>query len=316
MTLSSPRPFTVPIERSVNAAESLELFRRWGDDGMDRWDGRFLVRTVRCGERCAAYAAEWRDSAAAFEVWTEGGADQGLVEAEISRTFVRRPAGFAALSASDPVIGRLDKLYPGLRPVRQPDLLHALVRHVSAQQINLRWAVTTRRRLAETFGDRHEVGEQAVYSLNGGRLAAAGVDAIRALQFTTRKAEYIVGIGAAIASGALELTDLDQMPDEEVIARLTSIRGIGVWTAEWILARTMDRPRVVAGDLAVRKAVGIAYLADPLPSEREVREAASHWGDGALHAQALLLHAFASGTLTAADALPAKEEPAALNPGL
>ena len=63
-----------------------------------------------------------------------------------------------------------------------------------------------------------------------------------------------------------------------------------MWTAEWILARTLGRPRVVAGDLGVRKAIGIAYRKGVMPSEHEVRDLTAHWHVSAAHAQALLLH--------------------------
>jgi DNA-3-methyladenine glycosylase II len=74
------------------------------------------------------------------------------------------------------------------------------------------------------------------------------------------------------------------------VARLVAFPGIGRWTAEWLLARTLGRPRVVAGDLGVRKAVGAAYLDGRMPSEAEVRAVTGHWGPAAGVAQQLLLH--------------------------
>ena len=182
--------------------------------------------------------------------------------------------------------------------MRQFDLLAALVRSISAQQVNLRWAATTRRRLAEAYGRRHVVGGDTVWSFDAATLAGLRVDDIRALQFTTRKAEYIIGAADAVASGRLSLTTLEALPDDEVIAQLTSLRGIGVWTAEWLLARTLGRPRVVAGDLGVRKAVGMAYAGGALPPETDVRQLTAHWGAAAGTAQTLLLYAMAEGTLT------------------
>ena len=64
---------------------------------------------------------------------------------------------YARLVDEDPVVRRLDSLYPGIRQIRQLDLFTALIRCISAQQVNLRWAVITRRRLAETFGVRHTI---------------------------------------------------------------------------------------------------------------------------------------------------------------
>ena len=207
------------------------------------------------------------------------------------------PAEFESLVRADPLIASLHGRYRGLRPVLQPDLLGALVRCISAQQVNLRWAVTTRRRLAERFGRRHRVGSHVAYSLSAERLAEAKVGDIRVLQFTTRKAEYIVGVAREIAAGNLDKAGLARLPDAEVIARLTVLRGIGQWTAEWILARTLGRPRVVAGDLGVRKAVGLAYLGTSSPSEAEVRRATEHWGPNSLFAQTLLLQALGDGIL-------------------
>src|SRR5262245_20499879 len=185
---------------------------------------------------------------------------------------VTAPEPLAELRDIDPVIARLDRRYPGLRPVLQADFLTALIRAISAQQVNLQWATTTRRRLAEAFGCQHTLGSYQVFSLAAERLAAVDVASLRALQLTTRKAEYIVALAAAVATGRLDLAALDDRPDAEVIACLTACRGLGRWTAEWFLARALGRPRVVAGDLGVRKAVGAAYCQGNLPSEAEVRE--------------------------------------------
>jgi DNA-3-methyladenine glycosylase II len=191
----------------------------------------------------------------------------------------------------------LDARFPGVRQIRQLDLFTALIRCISAQQVNLRWAVTTRRRLAEQFGTRYEIDGLTVYQLAPERLASVAPEAIRALQFTTSKSQFIVAVAQAMAWRRISLAELTQLPDEEVIARLTSIRGIGRWSAEWVLARTMGRACVVAGDLGVRKAVGLAYLSTPRPSEAAVRQATAHWGVSAGTAQALLLHALGEGAL-------------------
>src|SRR5262249_58967769 len=120
---------------------------------------------------------------------------------------------------------------------------------------------------------------------------------IRALQFTTSKSVSIVATAQAMLDGGLFLDELLPLSDEEVIERLVRIRGIGRWSADWVLARTLGRPVVVAGDLGVRKAVGLAYFGAGMPSEAEVRVATAHWGASAGVAQALLLHALGEGAL-------------------
>ena len=212
-----------------------------------------------------------------------------LVARAVEGWFVVAPPAFSALLAGDPVVAALDRAHPGLRPVLQVDLFTALVRSISAQQVNLAWAATTRRRLAEALGERHDIAGEPVFRLDAGRIAAASVAEIRAMQFTTRKAESIIAVAEAIASGLVQQAHLAALPDDEVIEKLVALRGIGVWSAEWILARTFGRPRVVAGDLGVRKAVARAYLGVPIASAEEVRAATGHWGPAAAIAQTLLL---------------------------
>ncbi len=289
--------FKVRLPGPLNIPASVEQFRRWGDDLIDRWDGRVLVRTTRVGQRAIPFACRVAGTVGepALTVTVKHPDHAPAVERVVRAMFVSVPAALDRLTAEDLVIARLDQRYQGVRPVLQLDLLTALVRSISAQQVNLKWAATTRCRLAETFGRQHTLGNHQVYSLVSDRLAGALVAELRALQFTTRKAEYIISLAAAVADGSLDLATLRDLPDTEVLTRLMAFRGIGRWTAEWFLARTLGRPRVVAGDLGVRKAVGAAYLRGRLPTEDEVREITEHWGNAAGVAQQLVLHALNTG---------------------
>lgn len=287
----------VRLPGTIDVAASLEIFRRNGDDYIDRWDGVHLVRGLRLRDRWTAYACRITGTLEepALAVTVRDSSERQAVEGVLRSTFVVPPPDYPDLLRRDRVVANLESRFPGLRPVLQFDLLAALVRCISSQQVNLRWAATTRRRLAERFGDRQQLGDLFVYSLSPERLAGASVEEIRALQFTTRKAEYLIATAETIAGGRLKLAELTELPDEEVISRLTPLRGIGLWTAEWILARTLGRPRVVAGDLGVRKAVGLAYLGNPRPTEQQVRETTAHWGASAGVAQQLLLQGLVSG---------------------
>jgi DNA-3-methyladenine glycosylase II len=299
--------FRVTFEPPLDIPSSLELFRRSGDDLIDRWDGQRLVRAIAVGDTRVPFVAfpEGSPAAPAMRVLTDHPAHLAAVRAVAETAFVPAPPDYAELLARDRLLARLDACFPGIRQIRQLDLFTALVRCISAQQVNLRWAVTTRRRLAETFGQLHAVAGHAVYSLDPRKLAAADPADIRALQFTTSKSVSIVAVAQALADPSLSIEALLELPDEDVISRLVTIKGIGRWSAEWVLARTLGRPRVVAGDLAVRKAVGLAYLGSTTPSEAEVRELTGHWGASAGVAQALLLHALGEGELKA----PPKPEP-------
>ena len=97
-------------------------------------------------------------------------------------------------------------------------------------------------------------------------------------------------IAGAIHAGTLDARSLAGLGNEEFIARLVTLQGVGRWTAEWLLARTLGRPVVVAGDLGVRKAVGMAYCDGRMPAEDEVRRLTAHWGEASGVVQQLLLH--------------------------
>jgi DNA-3-methyladenine glycosylase II len=291
--------FTVRIDAKIDYAASLEFFRRSGDDLLDRWDGRTLMRTIAVGATPVAYACTFEAAGDALEVRVavEDERYRHEIECIVRAMFVIPPPQFSDLKLRDPVIAALDARYPAVRSVRQSNLFGALLRCISTQQVNLRWAATCRRRLAETFGRPHRVNSNLVYSLDPARIATLEISDIRALQFTNSKSEYIINVARIIASGEVNIELLDGMTDEEIITRLSAMRGVGVWSAEWILARTLSRPRVVAGDLGVRKAMGIAYCGGARPVETEVRRVTAHWGESAAVAQALLLHALAEKTL-------------------
>jgi DNA-3-methyladenine glycosylase II len=290
--------FRVRWQGPLDIPASVEGFRRWGDDLLDRWDGRALVRTARVGDQAVPFVGRVTGTVdkPALEVTVLQASHIPAVRRIVRRMFVQAPQALTTLMTADAAIAHLESHYRGVRPVLQTDPFTALVRSISAQQVNLRWAATTRHRLAETFGTRHKLGGYEVFSLNVPRLARAAATEVRALQFTTRKSEYITALAAAVAEGSLALEHLGRLPDADVMARLTALRGIGRWTAEWFLARTLGRPCVAAGDLGVRKAIGTVYLQGRLPTEAEVRELTAHWQEAAGVAQQLVLHALSHGT--------------------
>lgn len=286
---------TVELEPPLNLAASLRSFGRWGDDGIDRWDEHTLVRTVALdGERIVPLVArptgDLSHPGLELALPAIEAGDAAKVADLVRATFVTLPVELSALAATDERVDRLVALYEGIVPVLVPDPFTALIRSISAQQVNLRWASTVRRRLAERYGTRHEVGGEYVYSLHPSPLATASVEELRAIQLTTAKARSVIACAETAVSGELEPRDLAAMNDDELLAHLTRIPGIGRWSAEWFLARTLGRPRVVGGDLGVRKAVGRLYQTADMPSEDEVRRLTEHWGASATVVQALALY--------------------------
>jgi DNA-3-methyladenine glycosylase II len=153
----------------------------------------------------------------------------------------------------DAVLAAIVARLRGFRPPLSPDPFEALVTSITAQQVSLFSATAMRNRLVERFGSR--AGEAWAFPTRG-RLALASEDELLDCGFSRRKAEYVIGL----ARNDLDLDGLAALDDDAVRARLTAVRGLGPWSAEWFLARHLARPRAwPAGDLVLRKAADVLY---------------------------------------------------------
>jgi 3-methyladenine DNA glycosylase/8-oxoguanine DNA glycosylase len=139
-----------------------------------------------------------------------------------------------------------------------PDLFTALVQSVVAQQISRKAADTVRGRLCERLLD-----------ITPRNVASTDVSDIQKCGLSMRKARYIKGIGEAAVRGDLDLLDLKEMPDDGVIEKLSSLPGIGVWTAQMLLIFSLCRPDVVSwGDLGIRRGMMNLYGLKGLSKEQ------------------------------------------------
>lgn len=154
----------------------------------------------------------------------------------------------------------IDRLGPLEREVT-PDPFLALVMSVVGQQISSKAADTVWARLQE-----------ALSGVTPESIANAPFEHIQQCGLSFRKARYIKGIGEAACGGTLDCTLLDAMPDDEVIKTLSSLPGIGVWTAEMVLIFSLRRPDVVSwGDLAIRRGMMNLYGRKSLSKEQFAR---------------------------------------------
>jgi DNA-3-methyladenine glycosylase II len=236
---------------------STSRYRDFGSDGAIVWHEAGLHRVVA--------GREARIEAAAGGVRVEPGG--GEVELEVGRLLglpLDLPP-FHEWAARDPVLGPIVRALPGMRPTLNPRPFEALVVAITTQQISLRAAAAIRGRFVERFGVRHAVAWEFP---TRERVAALTPDEITAIGFSRSKAAYVI----ALARSDLDFAALEGLPDDEVIAALTALPGLGRWTADWYLARHLARSQAwPAGDLGLRKAVA-AFYADGRPlSIEEVR---------------------------------------------
>lgn len=178
-----------------------------------------------------------------------------------------------ALSRSDPTLARvLRRVGPiTLEPDRGETPYRSLVRAVAYQQLTGKAAATILRRVVALFPGRRFPRPED--------LLATPDDVLRAAGLSRAKAAAVKAIAQATLDGVVPTTRaIARMDDEEIVARLTTIRGVGRWTVEMLLIFKLGRPDVLpATDYGVRKGFALAYRLDALPAPRALLEHGERW---------------------------------------
>jgi DNA-3-methyladenine glycosylase II len=178
-----------------------------------------------------------------------------------------------------PAVRHLRRVDPHLRaiidrigPCRlepHPDRFSALVRSIVSQQISTKAAISINQRLIALGGEPHQPS----------RLLELGEANLRTVGLSGAKARYVLNLAEAVASGQVPLDAFDDSWEDAAITKsLTSVKGIGVWTAEMFLIFVLNRPDILpVGDLGVRAGLRDRHGLAQLPAPRECHALAEHW---------------------------------------
>jgi DNA-3-methyladenine glycosylase II len=188
---------------------------------------------------------------------------------------INRPTeGDEHLRSVDPVIKRLiDERGPidpdTDRRGSRPDGYEALARAIVGQQLSTKAARSIWERLVAPFGGSFPTPAD---------LIATDPQSLREAGLSWSKVGFLRDLAERIENGTLDLGRLAGLPDEDVVAELIQIKGVGSWTAEMFLIFHLARPDVVStGDLGIRRAVQIAYGLDDLPGPHDLERIAEPW---------------------------------------
>jgi DNA-3-methyladenine glycosylase II len=189
------------------------------------------------------------------------------------QTQLRR--GQEQLRKADPVIGRFIERRPDFDPyawlneLPPMDLFGSLLFQIAGQQLSVAATRRTMERVTSLFGG-HLPSPTDVLAVEASDLRDAG--------FSWRKVATIRDLAERFSDGRLDMDRLGKLSDDDFIAELTAVPGIGPWTAQGALLVALRREDVVLpGDLALRKAIRRAYELDHLPTQEEVLEIAEKW---------------------------------------
>ena len=179
------------------------------------------------------------------------------------------------LRAADPVLRALiDEIGPENADERPPgipsDHYGALVRAIIGQQLSTRAASAIQRKLTERYDGRLPTPDEVLAEDPDELRVAAGL--------SHAKVRYLRSLAEHVLDGSLALDHLAELPDADVIAALTTVKGIGQWSADMFLIFHLDRPDVLpVGDLGIRKAFQAVYGLPALPTAPEMERIAEGW---------------------------------------
>lgn len=161
---------------------------------------------------------------------------------------------FYKIASRNERLGPIVRELSGLRPLRPASLFEMLVTAITEQQISMLVAEVMREKLTARYGD---VVDGTLVFPEESALKRATLSDLVECGLSHRKAEYIIGLSKMVASGKLDLEGLKGLPDEGAFRALTEVRGVGPWTADYVLVRGLGRvDRVPVEDLGIRGVVG------------------------------------------------------------
>jgi DNA-3-methyladenine glycosylase II len=231
--------------------------RRRVANAIDQWDGTsyrraFSVTDPPVGVSISRVAGrKVPHLAVAFDRGPAAPTVEGELRGNIDRTLGLQLdlSEFYRMAADDDLIAPLVARFRGVRPPRFPSVFEGLVNAVACQQLSLEAGISLLNRLAAAHGETTSIDGVQLHSFpHPHDLAGLTPEVLRRLGFSFRKAATIIEISQAIVSGGLDLEGLTSVADDEAVARLTKLRGIGRWSAEYVLLRGLGRLHVFPGD--------------------------------------------------------------------
>lgn len=186
---------------------------------------------------------------------------------------------FYQMANEDQLLKRMVEKYYGLRMIGIPDLFEALTWAIMGQQINLSFAYLLKKRLVESYGKSltFEGDTYWIYPTYE-VIANVKVEDLRNLQFTTRKAEYIIGIARMMVSGEMTKERLKKQEYHELHTQLMKIRGVGAWTADYVMMKCFHQhSSFPIADVGLHNALKLQLGIENKPTIHDIKAIAANW---------------------------------------
>ncbi len=236
---------------------SVWILRRRQENEIDRWDGQTYRRVLVMEGHPLEIAVEQAGSVEApcLQVTAAGRVTPSNVQTKIAAMLERllgtqsdlRP--FYRFATRDQKLRPLAEKFRGAKPSRFATVFEAFINGITCQQLNLSLGIQMLNRLANAFGLGISKNGADVCAFPRPRdMAGLKTEDIRTLGLNRQKARAMIELSTAIVEGRLNLEGLGDQSDDEVVEFLCGLRGVGRWTAEYVLLRGLGRLHVFPGD--------------------------------------------------------------------
>ena len=183
------------------------------------------------------------------------------------------------MAQKDPLLKMPTQNFYGLRVIGIPDLFEALCWGVLGQQINLTFAYSLKRQFVEKYGDSVEWNGKKYWVFPSyEQIAQLTPTDLADIKMTVKKSEYIIGIAKLMANGALSREQLMNMSFKDAEKNLLKIRGIGPWTANYVLMRCLRfQTAFPIDDVGLINSIKLLRNMDRKPTKDEIVELSCPW---------------------------------------
>lgn len=302
--------FSIEVKGPFRLDYTVWALRRKSENIVDRWDGHVYRRVLLVGEQPLEVA-----------VFQEGGARSPKLKVQVTSVQQSRIPrgevvatlgkalglqvdlrGFYRLARGDETLKSLAHQFRGLKPPRFPSLFETLVNAIACQQLTLTVGIRLLNRLVEACGMPFQGPHGLAYAFPRPEdLARLSQERLVALGFSRQKSRYLLELAHAVMDGRVDLEGLAGGDDQEVLAYLFRLRGVGRWSAEYALLRGLGRLHIFPGDdVGARKSLQ-RWLGSGTPLDYEgVQRVLRRWHpyEGLVYFHLLLAHLASTGNLS------------------
>jgi DNA-3-methyladenine glycosylase II len=231
--------------------------RRRPDNAVDRWDGQTYRRVLPlpAGPVEVVVTQVGPPEVPQLRVVVEGQPLRSSLKVAVISTLERLLglridlAAFYQFAAHRGRLGQLARRFRGMKPPRFATVFESVVNAIACQQVTLTLGIRLLNRLATTYGPALPEGNDAAHSFpRPDDLAGLSPDELRRLGFSRQKGHAMIDLARSIIEERFDPDELAELPDEEAVERLRGLRGVGRWTAEYVLLRRLGRTNVFPGD--------------------------------------------------------------------